>query len=243
MAEKAPLPTKERGTFWSPCDPPQRERVDKAMKSDAFEGGTSCAQAAGPTWRICRVDIRSPLSSLPGHIARVELEHTERGRVTDMGSALDLLGAALAAVAQILGCKASVISLHSSHRRSPAEGNRVRAMAAIVVECDGRKRRGTASGQDAFYASLAAFIDAVTCADERDCSPLSAGLNTTGDIDLLAARPCQASGVDENGDWWLFASDDEGAAEAIAAEFRDEGYEQVRVSLPKRQLAPDLKRL
>jgi hypothetical protein len=106
-------------------------------------------------------------------------------------------------------------------------------MAAILVECEGFKRRGTGTGQDVFYASLAAFIEAIASADERDCSPLLAGLNMASDMELLAARPCQASGLDENGDWWLFASEDEGAAEAIAAEFRDEGYEQVRVSVPE----------
>ena len=103
-----------------------------------------------------------------------------------------------------------------------------------MIECDGRKRRGTASGQDLIFACLSAFIAAATSDEERDCSLLGAGLNVDEDVELLAARPCQASGVDENGDWWLFASDDAGAAEAIAAEFKDEGYTQVRLSLPDR---------
>jgi hypothetical protein len=202
----------------------------KKMKPEHFQRQRD---ADRPQWRIRRVDIRSPLSQLRGHVARVELEHPNRGRVTDMGSGLDVLSAAFAAVAHILDCKASIISLHSYQRKCRADDERDQAMAAILVDCEGLKRRGTATGQDVFHASLAAFIEAIASAEERDCSPLLAGLNMTSDMELLAARPCQASGLDENGDWWLFASEDEGAAEAIAAEFRDEGYEQVRVSVPE----------
>lgn len=113
-------------------------------------------------------------------------------------------------------------------------------MAAIVVEVDGQTRRAAASGDDLIFACLSAFIAAVTSAGQREGAHLSAGLNLDSDADLLAARPCQASGLDENGDWWLFASDDAGAAETIAAEFRDEGYSQVRLSTPFPQTARDV---
>jgi hypothetical protein len=213
------------------------EQKMKAQSSDD-EDGAETPGSPDAKWRVCRVDIRSPLSRHPGHIARVELEHPDRGRLTDMGSALDVFGAIFAAVTHIFGCKVSVISLHSCHRTCRVDDDRDQAMAAIVVECDGHKRRGTASGQDVFYASLAAFIDAITNAEERDSSLIADGLNLSDDVDLLAARPCQTSGLDENGDWWLFASEDEGAAKAIAAEFENEGYEQVRISLPGSPLKP-----
>jgi hypothetical protein len=240
VAGKRPRSLPRSGAFFiqAPVGSPWGE-VEQKMERRSFEDdndASASAQATRPTWRICRVDVRSPLSQLPGHIVRVELEHAERGRITDMGSALDVMGAAFGAVAQILGCKASVLSLHSCHRPHLADEDRDTAMAAIVVECDGRKRRGTASAQDLIYACVAAFIDAMTSGEERDCSLISAGLNIADDVDQLAARPCQASGIDENGDWWLFASDDAGAADAIAAEFRDEGYRQVRLSGPGSQL-------
>jgi hypothetical protein len=210
--------------------------VEKKMKLETFEAddcGGASHRLAGNDWRVNRIDIRSPLSHLRGHIVRVELEHATRGRVTDIGSANDILGAGFAAVAHIFGCKASIVSVHSSHRTVAADGGYDKAMAAIVVDVDGVMRRGAATGQDLIYACLAAFIDAVTNGKKRDGSLLSAGLNEVGDDALLAARPCQTSGLDENGDWWLFASDDAGAAKAIADEFRCEGYDQVRVSLPR----------
>ncbi|HJP68227.1 MAG TPA: hypothetical protein VJ846_04935 [Sphingomicrobium sp.] len=183
-------------------------------------------------WSIRRIDIRSPLSQLEGHLVRIEMEHPKRGRVTDMGSGLDIIGAAVAAVAHILGCKASIVSLHSSHRRVLSDDGIDPAMAAIVVECDGQKRRGTATGRDLVYASLAAFIHAVASGEARDTAPLSPGLNRSDNCDLLAARPCQVSGIDENGDFWLFASDDPGAAQAIADEFGQDDYQSVSLSLP-----------
>lgn len=205
------------------------------MRRRAFRDDTNLcesARPAGPTWRIRRVDIRAPLSRNPSHVARVELDHDERGRVTDVAAGPDALGAALEAVGHIVGCKASIISLHSCHRSCLTDENRDPATATIVIECDGRMRRGTASGQDLIYACLAAFVEAVTSDEERDVAVLSGGLNLDDDVDLIAARPYQATGLDENGDFWLFASDDEGAAEAIAMEFGQDEYRSVRLRLP-----------
>lgn len=204
------------------------------MKLEMTEQDDGHARGLAPAaraWRVGRVDIRSPLSRHTRYFARIELIHDYRGRVTDVGTGDSVLNAAFAAVEQILGCKASVASLHSCQRTYVEEPDDRPAFAAIVVERDGLKARGTATGDDLVHASIAAFIDAV-CGKSRDCSSLAAGLNMDDDIGLLVARPCQASGIDENGDWWLFASEDAGAAEAVAAEFREEGYAPVRLSLP-----------
>lgn len=190
-------------------------------------------------WSVRRIDIRSPLARHRGHLARVELEHPTRGRVTDMGSGLDIIAAALAAVAHILGCEAKIVSLNSSHRNLLCDDDPDPAMAAIVVDCGGRRHRGTATGQDVIYACLGAFIDALASSERSDSvGRLAESLNVASDADLLAARHCQVSGIDENGDFWLFASDDAGAAEAIATEFQDEEFTQVQLSIPGSGSAP-----
>lgn len=200
----------------------------------ARENSNRTPHRGGTPWRVGRVDVRSPLSHRAQHVARVELINHERGRVSDVAPGADVLSAAFAATAQILGCCASVLSLHSCQRCYPGEANRQSASATIVLDCNGTRRRGTASGDDLLHACLAAFIEAAGSTEYHHCSPLKDGLNATEDIDLLASRPYQASGLDENGDWWLFASEDAGAAEAIADEFRQEGYEPVRLCLPGR---------
>ena len=63
-------------------------------------------------WKLSKVDIRSPITANAWPVARVELEHGERGRVTDIASAPGvLLDGAFAAVSQMIGIAARVDSL------------------------------------------------------------------------------------------------------------------------------------
>src|SRR3546814_11850212 len=62
-------------------------------------------------WSLRKIDIRSPVSAKAWPVARVELEHGERGRVTDLASAPGALDAAFAAVSQIMGVPARVAKL------------------------------------------------------------------------------------------------------------------------------------
>jgi len=202
------------------------------LKSSKQQAGAGESTPPRNPWRVSRLDVRSPLSRDAGYVARVELTHEQRGRVSDTARGTDVLGAAIAAVQHLLGSNATVHSLRSGQRSYSADAACPSVHAAIVIDCEGRKGRGSASGDDLVHACLAAFIEAVTSGTDREYSPLASGLNLDSDIELLAQRPCQVSGIDENGDWWLFASDDAGAAEAIAAEFADDAFRTVQLSIP-----------
>lgn len=180
-------------------------------------------------WSIARVDIRSPLAPNSAYFARVELLHENRGRVTDIGAGTDALNAAFAAVAHIFHREVVVVFLQSTHRADHSRERRDAATAIIVVEYDGEEHHATGTGLGAFDASLAAFIAAMNIAGKRP-RPRS-GLE--GELsDWLNSRPFKVGGLDENGDCWLFASDDEGAASAIAAEFDAEEYRFIPFAWP-----------
>lgn len=202
------------------------------LKSSKQQAGAGESTPPRNPWRVSRLDVRSPLSRDGGYVARVELTHEERGRVSDTARGTDVLGAAIAAVQHLLGSNATVLSLRSGQRSYSADAACPSVHAAIVIDCEGRKRSASASGDDLVHACLAAFVEAVTCGTDRECSPLATGLYLDSDVELLAQRPCQVRGIDESGGWWLFASDDAGAAEVIAAKFADDSFPTVQLSLP-----------
>ncbi|MEO6359276.1 MAG: 2-isopropylmalate synthase, partial [Sphingomicrobium sp.] len=59
-------------------------------------------------WKLGKVDIRAPVNPNAWPVARIELEHGERGRITDIASAPGALDAAFSAVSQIMGLPARV---------------------------------------------------------------------------------------------------------------------------------------
>ena len=103
LAEEAPLPCQGAGPFHLVAGrSASRKQVEQKMQREISGHGPRDDDRPASTkagWRVCRVDIRSPLSGLPGHMARVELEHAERGRVTDIGSSRDIMCAAISACA------------------------------------------------------------------------------------------------------------------------------------------------
>jgi hypothetical protein len=72
--------------------------------------------------------------------------------------------------------------------------------------------RGRSTGTDLIECAMAAWLDAA-CRSLAGAGPVA-----------RRPRPFRVSGVDENGDLWTFASDDRGAALAIASEFRDDHF-------------------
>lgn len=58
---------------------------------------TSSQRPVARKWRVSRIDIRSSLSNLRGHVVRVEFEHSARGGITDIASEADIPRASFAA--------------------------------------------------------------------------------------------------------------------------------------------------
>lgn len=167
-------------------------------------------------WRLSRIDIRSPVSHGAWPVARVELEHPQRGRVTDIGKAPGAFDAAFAAAGHILGISPRLLS-YTVSSAVPAIGEPLSIRIDVELELDGEIYRGTNFGVDLVRCSLSAWLEAAT-----------KSLPRPEHSDPRKVRPFHVRGIDENGDLWTFASEDEGAAEAVAAEFRQEGYLEVQ---------------
>ncbi len=121
-------------------------------------------------WTLNKVDIRSPVSAGAWPVARVELEHGERGRVTDIASAPGALDAAFAAVSQIMSLPAKVdhvemqyIAADSDQPSADEQGANV--LVEISVDVGGEIFAGRSRGRDILPCCVAAYIDAVGNAD------------------------------------------------------------------------------
>ena len=118
-------------------------------------------------WKLSKVDIRSPVSANSWPVARVELEHGERGRVTDVASAAGALDAAFAAVSQMLGAEARVDSLDMQYIAADpdtpvADGQGASVLVEMTVEVDGEIFAGRARARDILPCCVSAYIDAVS---------------------------------------------------------------------------------
>ena len=166
-------------------------------------------------WTLSRIEIRSPVTPAALPVARVELVHPVRGRVTDVASAPGAFDAAFTAAGQILGVSPVLLG-YNVYSVGPDADQSLSVLVEVELDMDGRCYRGSCLGVDLVRCSLTAWLDAA-------CKSLAG--KDAGSRRL--ARSFQVSGVDENGDLWIFASEDEGAMKAIAAEFEQEDYAEI----------------
>lgn len=111
-------------------------------------------------WSLSRIDIRSPVAPNAWPVARVELDHPDRGRVTDVAKAPGAFDAAFAAASQIVGVAPKLLSYHV--RSAPPEANQALEITVdVAIELDGRRSSGSDTGQDLVRCSLAAWLDAI----------------------------------------------------------------------------------
>jgi 2-isopropylmalate synthase len=121
-------------------------------------------------WKLSKVDIRAPVSEKAWPVARVELEHGERGRVTDIASASGALDAAFAAVSRIIGVPARVDALEMQYLAGdPSEptrdGQGASVLVEITIDCDGEIYAGRARARDILPGCVSAYIDAASNAE------------------------------------------------------------------------------
>jgi 2-isopropylmalate synthase len=103
-------------------------------------------------------------------VARVQLEHGERGRVTDIASAPGALDAAFAAVSQVLGVPARVDSLEmqylSADPDQPADDSQgASVLVEMQIDVDGELFAGRARERDILPCCVSAYLDAVSNAE------------------------------------------------------------------------------
>jgi LeuA allosteric (dimerisation) domain len=116
-------------------------------------------------WTLRRIDIRSPVLKDAWPVARLELEHPARGRVTDIGTAPGAFDAAFIAASHIVGVRPHLLS-YNVRSGTPGEEGALPITIEVEIELDGRKFAGSNSGVDLVRCSLEAWLDAIAKSDE-----------------------------------------------------------------------------
>ena len=111
-------------------------------------------------WQVRRIDIRSPVLKGAWPVARLELEHPVRGRVTDIGKAPGAFDAAFVAAVHIVGVSPQLLSYNVQSGTSVA-GEALPIRIDVEIELDGRRYSGSSSGVDLVRCSVEAWLDAI----------------------------------------------------------------------------------
>ena len=111
-------------------------------------------------WQVRRIDIRSPVLKDAWPVARLELEHPVRGRVTDIGKAPGAFDAAFVAAGHIVGVSPQLLSFNVQSGTSVA-GEALPIRIDVEIELDGRRYSGSSSGVDLVRCSVEAWLDAI----------------------------------------------------------------------------------
>jgi 2-isopropylmalate synthase len=121
-------------------------------------------------WKLSKVDIRAPVSNRAWPVARVELEHGERGRLTDIASAPGALDAAFAAVSQMIRIPARVDTLEMQYvaadQGEPADDQQgASVLVEMTIEVEGEIFAGRARARDILPCCVSAYVDAASNAE------------------------------------------------------------------------------
>jgi 2-isopropylmalate synthase len=133
--------------------------------TEAMESG-ALAEPDVRHWHLRRIDIRSPVLKDAWPVARIELEHPLRGRVSDIGTAPGAFDAAFVAAKQIIGVYPHLLS-YNVRSGPPGEEGALPITIEVEIELDGGRFAGSASGVDLVRCSLEAWLDAVAKSDEE----------------------------------------------------------------------------
>ena len=117
-------------------------------------------------WHLRWIDIRSPVLKDAWPVARIELEHPMRGRVSDIGTAPGAFDAAFVAAGQIVGIHPHLLS-YNVRSGPPGEEGALPITIEVEIELDGKRFAGSSSGVDLVRCSLEAWLDAIAKADEE----------------------------------------------------------------------------
>jgi 2-isopropylmalate synthase len=111
-------------------------------------------------WHLRRIDIRSPVMKGAWPVARIELEHPARGRVSDIGTAPGAFDAAFVAASQIVGVHPHLLS-YNVRSGPPGDEGALPITIEVEVELGGKTFSGSSSGVDLMRCSIEAWLDAI----------------------------------------------------------------------------------
>lgn len=115
-------------------------------------------------WQLRRIDIRSPVLKDAWPVARIELEHPARGRVTDIGTAPGAFDAAFVAAGQIVGIHPHLLS-YNVRSGPPGKEGALPITIEVEIERNDRIYSGRSEGVDLVRCSLEAWLDAIAKLD------------------------------------------------------------------------------
>ena len=121
------------------------------------------ASVTGPSvrhWELRRIDIRSPVTKGASPVARLELEHPDRGRVSDIGTAPGAFDAAFVAASHIVGVQPRLLS-YNVRSGAPADVGALPITIEVEIEIDGKTFAGSSAGVDLLRCSIEAWLDAI----------------------------------------------------------------------------------
>lgn len=124
------------------------------------DSAATSAAADARQWTVKRIDIRSPVHPDHWPVARIELEHPVRGRVTDIGKAPGAFDAAFVAASHILGVSPRLLS-YNVRSGEPVPDAALPITIDVRIELDDGTYEGTSSGADLVRCSLEAWLDAI----------------------------------------------------------------------------------
>jgi 2-isopropylmalate synthase len=115
-------------------------------------------------WRLARVDVRSELAAGEKIVARVELLHRNRGRLTDLATGPGGIEAAFRAIRQLVDIPATLESVTVTGRTDRSES--AWQVSACVTVTRGRVSvSGTSVGPDLLSACCRAYLNALLAAE------------------------------------------------------------------------------
>jgi len=112
-------------------------------------------------WELHRIDIRSPVATNAWPVARLELIHPERGRVTDIGKAPGAFDAAFNAAANILRIHPKLLS-YTVTSEPPSPNGALPIRVEVEIELGGQRFIGSSAGFDLVRCSLQAWLKAAS---------------------------------------------------------------------------------
>jgi 2-isopropylmalate synthase len=110
-------------------------------------------------WTLTRIDIRSPVTPTAWPVARVELVHPERGRVTDVASAPGAFDAAFKAASHVLGISPKLLNYNVASLGLDDRGS-LNVRVDIELSENGKCYAASSCGADLVRCSLTAWLEA-----------------------------------------------------------------------------------
>ncbi|MGJ3232594.1 MAG: 2-isopropylmalate synthase [Oceanicaulis sp.] len=117
-----------------------------------------------PDWRLTRLEIRSLAAANAHPVARVELEHRTRGRMSDLASAPGAMDAAYTAISQMMDAPASVEDIDMQYvaaEPGPEGDQSADVLVELKAKVFGEIFTGRARARDIIPACASAYVDAL----------------------------------------------------------------------------------